>query len=64
MLPPNGGPNDLTILWKTNKGRRVLPPRARGQARAQLKENDPLHSLKNPREARELRWPGGKAGRG
>jgi len=64
MLPPNGGPNDLTILWQTNKGRRVLPARSRGPARAQLKENDPLHSLKNPREARELRWPGGKAGRG
>jgi len=64
MLPPNGGPNDLTILWQTNKGRRVLPARARGQARAQLKDNDPLRSLKNPREARELQWPGGKAGRG
>ncbi len=64
MLPPNGGPNDLTILWQTNKGRRVLPARARGPARAQLKDNDPLRSLKNPREARELQWPGGKAGRG
>jgi len=64
MLPPNGGPNDLTILWQTNKGRRVLPARARGPARAQLKEHDPLRSLKNPREARELQWPGGKAGRG
>lgn len=64
MLPPNGGPNDLTILWQTNKGRRVLPSRTRGPARAQLKDNDPLRSLKNPREPRELRWPGGKAGRG
>ena len=63
MLPPNGGPDDLKNLWLTNKGRKVLPARSRGPARAQLKEG-PLHSLKNPREARELRWPGGKAGRG
>jgi hypothetical protein len=64
MLPPNGGPNDLAILWQTNKGRRVLPSRARGPARAQLRDNDPLKGLKGPREPRELKWPGGKAGRG
>lgn len=52
MLPANGGPDDLATLWKKNRGRRPLPARAQGPARAQL------------REPKELRWPGGKAGRG
>jgi hypothetical protein len=64
MLPPNGGAADLAILWQTNRGRRALPSRSRGQAKAQLRERDPLRSLKQPGELRELRWPGGKAGRG
>jgi DNA replication protein DnaC len=51
-LPPNGGPDDLVALWKRSRGRRVLPPKTHGPARAQL------------REPRELNWPGGKAGRG
>lgn len=51
MMPSNGGPDDLATLWKKNKGRRVLPARAQGQARALL------------REPKELKWPGGKAGR-
>ncbi len=50
MLPANGGADDLTTLWKKHKGRRALPPRTQGQARAQL------------REPKELKWPGGKAG--
>jgi len=52
MLPSNGGPDDLTTLWKKGRGRRPLPSRAHSPARAQL------------REPKELNWPGGKAGRG
>ena len=52
MMPSNGGADDLATLWKRNKGRRVLPARTHGPARAQL------------REPKELKWPGGKAGRG
>jgi DNA replication protein DnaC len=51
MLPANGGPDDLATLWKKNRGRRVLPVRTQGPARAQI------------REPKELQWPGGKAGR-
>jgi DNA replication protein DnaC len=54
MMPANGGADDLAILWKRAKGRRHLPTRTHGQARAQIRE---------PREPKELRWPGGKAGR-
>ena len=52
-MPPNGGPDDLAILWKRKqaRNRRNLPARTHGQARAQF------------REPKELRWPGGKAGR-
>lgn len=64
MLPPNGGPRDLEIQWAQSKGRKTLPARARGQVKAQLRDRDPLRSLKQPGELRELRWPGGKAGRG
>jgi DNA replication protein DnaC len=52
MMPANGGAEDLTTLWKRSRGRRPLPARTQGQARAQF------------REPRELKWPGGKAGRG
>jgi DNA replication protein DnaC len=52
MLPANGGPDDLAMLWKKGKGRRALPSRTHSQARAQI------------REPKELNWPGGKAGRG
>ena len=55
LLPVNGGPDDLKTMWQKNKGRRTLPARTQGQARAQIRE---------PREPRELNWPGGKAGRG
>ncbi len=64
MLGPGSGAEELAILWKDGKGRRALPPKARSQARAQLRENDPLRSLKQPGPSRELKWPGGKAGRG
>jgi len=52
MMPSNGGPDDLTTLWKNSRRKRALPARAHGQARAQI------------REPKELKWPGGKAGRG
>jgi hypothetical protein len=53
MLPANGGPDDLSLLWKKGRGsRRPLPSRAHSPARAQL------------RAPKELNWPGGKAGRG
>jgi DNA replication protein DnaC len=51
MLEPNWGPDDLVTLWKKGRGRRQLPSRTHGQVRAQI------------REPKELRWPGGKAGR-
>lgn len=55
MMPANGGPDDLATLWKRSRGRRpALPVRTQGPARAQMKET---------REPRELKWPGGKAGR-
>lgn len=52
MMPANGGPEDLATLWKRGRGKRGLPSRTQGPARAQV------------REPRELRWPGGKAERG
>jgi|SRR5687767_3004321 DNA replication protein DnaC len=54
MLPANGGADDLAGLWhqKKSRGRRNLPAKTQGPARAQL------------REPRELKWPGGKAERG
>jgi DNA replication protein DnaC len=56
-LPPNGGMNDLLTLWKLAPSRRSLPSRARGPARAQLR--DPKTDTRA-----DLKWPGGKAGRG
>ncbi len=52
MMPSNGGADDLTTLWKNARRKRALPSRTHGQARAQI------------REPKELKWPGGKAGRG
>jgi DNA replication protein DnaC len=50
-LPPNGGVDDLVMLWQRNPKRRAtLPARAKGPVRAQLKA-----------PARELGWSGGKA---
>jgi len=57
FMPTNGGPSDLSILWERRKKKprgSELPSRTQGPARAQLRE---------PREPRELKWPGGKAGR-
>ena len=52
-LPPNGGVEDLVMLWKRNAGRRALPSRSKGPVRAQLK----------PRDGKaDLGWSGGKAG--
>jgi len=71
-LPPNGGVNDLLTLWKLAPGRRTLPSRTRGPARAQLTQSsmarDSEARVAKERESRkdprELKWPGGKAGRG
>ena len=59
-----GGVDELSRRVKEGKGRQQLPPRARSQARANLRDGDPLKSLKQPGPPRELKWPGGKAGRG
>jgi DNA replication protein DnaC len=54
-LPVNGGVDDLVTLWKMRK-KSTLPPRARNQARAQLREPA-------ARDGRaDLKWPGGRAG--
>jgi DNA replication protein DnaC len=56
-LPPNGGVDDLLTMSKMrSKASRkpTLPPRAGGQARAQLKDRD----VKSP----DLKWSGGRAG--
>jgi DNA replication protein DnaC len=51
-LPPNGGVDDLLMLWKRHAGRRALPARSKGPVRAQLR----------PRDGKaDLGWPGGKA---
>jgi DNA replication protein DnaC len=71
-MPPNGGPDDLAVLWKRSPNRRTLPGRTRGVARAQLGESTllsdseakVLKELKDRKDPRELKWPGGKAGRG
>jgi DNA replication protein DnaC len=54
-LPPNGGVDDLVTLWKMRPraGKRALPAKSGGQARAQLKERDGKGDLK---------WSGGRAG--
>jgi len=52
-LPPNGGVDDLVMLWKRTAGRRVLPTRSKGPVRAQLKQRD---------ARADLGWSGGKAG--
>jgi DNA replication protein DnaC len=53
-LPPNGGVDDLVMLWKRSPGRRTLPARAKGPVRAQLKHPEV--------KGRDLGWTGGKAG--
>jgi DNA replication protein DnaC len=60
MLPANGGAEDLHVLWKRGRGRRTLPARTQGPARAEVRPGRP--SLPTT-PAKELSWPGGKAGR-
>jgi DNA replication protein DnaC len=55
-LPINGGVDDLITLWKMRKKSSSLPPRARQQARAQLREP----AVRDGRA--DLKWPGGRAG--
>jgi DNA replication protein DnaC len=65
MLEPNSGPDDLLTLWKKNKGRRTLPARAQAPARAMLGESRAQKEMEERRkDPRDLKWPGGKAGRG
>jgi DNA replication protein DnaC len=72
LLPPNVGSEEMGQLWKRAPGRTSLPTRTRGVARAQLTESTMardseariLKELKDRRDPRELKWPGGKAGRG
>ncbi len=59
-LEPNVGPEEIGKLWKAKPGRRVLPSRTRGPARAQLTDT-PRATTREPLPG--LRWPGGKAGR-
>jgi DNA replication protein DnaC len=57
-LPPNGGVDDLVMLWGRTRGgasRRSLPARSKGPVRAQLRQ--PAEG-----KGRELGWSGGKAG--
>lgn len=64
MLEPNSGPEDLLTLWKKNKGRRTLPARAQAPARAMLGESRAQKEMEERRkDPRDLKWPGGKAGR-
>lgn len=74
MLPPNSDAKDLADLWQMNKGRRSLPSRTRGPARAQLTGASNLlqesqakaasERLRRLADPRDLKWTGGKAGRG
>jgi DNA replication protein DnaC len=59
MMPVNGGPDDLASIWKRNKGRRGLPARSAGPARAQIRE---AREALVRAEPRDLKWPGGKVG--
>jgi DNA replication protein DnaC len=59
MLPANGGPDDLATLWKQQRGRR-LPARTYRPARAEMRQPADRPEVRDPRE---LKWPGGKAGR-
>jgi DNA replication protein DnaC len=59
MLPTNGGVDDLVTMWKM-RGKSSLPSPGRSgrQARAQLREP----AVRDGRD--ELKWSGGRAGRG
>lgn len=66
-LPPNGGSDDLAVLWKRSPNRRALPTRTRSVVRAQISVQQELKAQEELRaraaDPRELKWPGGKAGR-
>ena len=70
-MPPNGGADDLVTLWKLSPKRRALPARTRGQARAELTPSKMIRDSEARaakerelrKDPRELKWPGGKAGR-
>jgi DNA replication protein DnaC len=62
MLPANSGPTDLANLWKRTRGRRTLPARTQGPARAQMGPGEHPQAERHPRPPRDLKWPGGKAG--
>ena len=55
-LPPNGGAEELYMLWKAQP-RRKLPARTQGQARAQIKARKQDRGDKV-----DLKWSGGRAG--
>lgn len=58
-LPTNGGPEDLMMMWKMrNKSALPAPGRSGRQARAQLREP----AVRDGRA--DLKWSGGRAGRG
>ena len=52
-LPPNGGVDDLMILWKQRGRQDKMPAKTKGPLRAQLRDRD----------RGDLKWSGGKAGR-
>jgi len=60
MLPANGGADDLEVLWKRGRSKRTLPSRTQGPARAEFNTG---RGRVEERPSREIRWPGGKAGR-
>lgn len=59
MLPDNGGPDDLETMHK-RRSKRSLPARTHGPAKAEFSTMRPRP---DERPTREIRWPGGKAGR-
>ena len=62
MLPANGGADDLATLWKRGRGKRTLPARTQGPAKAEVRQHHGRPVFEE-RPAREIKWPGGKAGR-
>lgn len=58
MLPTNGGVDDLITMWKMRNKAALPSPRGGRQARAQLRES----AVRDGRD--ELKWSGGRAGRG
>ncbi len=61
MLPANGGPEDLLTMWKRGRSKRALPARTQGPAKAEF--STARSRVADERPSREIRWPGGKAGR-